>query len=368
MWIRKVVFCIILAQFSFYDFLPFLNLLLILFFIFSFCICGALEHFGYKAPDLSYFYMSIWFDLSWFENWFIDRRGGFMGVFTRNHFFRLPASASPESDSSDNDDDTSFGPQNSSGWIVNTPFTKDTNIPQGPGATTTATSHSPTIMARPPASGSSSGESTIILGSASPEAMEVSSGSNGTSSFPNEQSTVPSPAIEVTVSTLSTNFHVSSASTVVVNSTGHSYLPQLSYGDVKEHLPSVGVPDFASVPNASSTSHGPLKVAQLMLGLPPTTNGPLKMVPSGPMSISTSLVSKEKPPTTKSFTLGTNAFGNLGTPEQQISWLRQSAELVLQEIQTPKHTSSGCSQPHKQILPKDVSSQQFSDTPLDNKN
>ena len=269
--------------------------------------------------------MSIWFDLSRFENWFIDRRGGFMGVFTHNCFFRLPASASPESDSSDNDDDTSFGPQNLSGWSVNTPPTKDTNIPQGSGATAAATSCSPNIMARPPPSGSSLGESTIILGSSSPEAMEVSSGSNGTSSFPSEQCTVPSPAVKVTVSTLSTNFHVSSASTVVVNSTGHSYLPQLSYGDVKKHLPSVGVSDFASVPNASSTSHGPLKVAQLMLGLPPTTTGPLKMAPSSPMSISTSLVSKEKPLTAKSFNLGTNAFGNLGTPEQQISWLCQSA-------------------------------------------
>ena len=171
--------------------------------------------------------------------------------------------------------------------------------------------------------------------------MEVSSGSNGTSSFPSEQSTVPSPAVEVTVSTLSTNFHISLASTVVVNSTGHSSLPQLSYGDVKEHLPSVGVPDFTNVHNFSSTSHGPLKVAQLMLGLLPTATGLSKTAPSSPMSISASMVSKEKPFTTKSFTLGTNAFGNLGTPEQQISWLRQSAELVLQEIQTPKHTSSG---------------------------
>ena len=285
--------------------------------------------------------MSIWFDLSQFENWFIDRRGGFMGVFTRNHFFRLPASDSPSSHSSNNDDDTSLGPQNSSGWIVNTPPTKDTNIPQGPRATAAATSGSPAIMARPPPSGSSLGESTIILGSSSPEAMEVSSGSNGTSSFPSEQSTVPSPAVEVTVSTLSTNFHISLASTVVVNSTGHSCLPQLSYGDVKEHLPSVGVPDFANVPNASSTSHGPLKVAHLMLGLPSTATSPLKMAPSSPMFISASMVSKEKPFTTKSFTLGTNAFGNLGTPEQQISWLCQSAELALQEIQTLKHTSSG---------------------------
>ena len=181
--------------------------------------------------------MSIWFDLSQFENWFIDGRGGFMGVFTRNHFLRLPVSASPESDSSNNDDDTSLGPQNSSGWIVNTPPTKDVNIPQGPGATAAATSGSSAIMGRPPPSDSSSGELTIILGSSSPEAMEVSSGSNGTSSFPGEQLTVPSPTVEVTISTLSTNFHVSSASTVVVNRTSHPSLPQLSYGDVKEYFP-----------------------------------------------------------------------------------------------------------------------------------
>ena len=212
--------------------------------------------------------MSIWFDLSRFENWFIDCRGGFMGMFTHNHFFRLPASASPESDSSDNDDDTSLGPQNLSGWIVNTPPTKDVNIPQGPRATAAATSGSSAIMARPPPSDSSSGELTIILGSSSPEAMEVSSGSNGTSSSPGEQFTVPSPTVEVTVSTLSTNFHISSASTVVMNSTGHPSMPQLSYGDVKEHLPSIGIPDFTNVPNVSSTSYGPLKVAQLMLDLP----------------------------------------------------------------------------------------------------
>ena len=61
--------------------LNFLNIHAILIFYLSFCLCGALEHFGYRALDLS-FYLSIWFDLSRFENWFIDRRGGVMGAFT----------------------------------------------------------------------------------------------------------------------------------------------------------------------------------------------------------------------------------------------------------------------------------------------
>ena len=340
------------------------------FFLFSFCLCGALEHFGYKAPDLSYFYMSIWFDLSWFENWFIDRRGSFMGMFTHNCFFSLPASASLESDSSDNDDDTLPGAQSSSGWIINTPPTKDVNIPQGSGSTTVISSSSPAATARPPPSDSSSSDSTIILGSSGPEAMEVSSGSNGVSFSSGEQFTVPSPAVEVTISTLSPNFHVSSASTVVINSTSHSSLPQLSYGDVKEHLPSAGTPDFPNFPTVPSTGYAPLKVAQLMLGLPSTAAGFSKMTPTSSMSIGAPMISKEKPLSTKSFTLVTNAFGNLGTPEQQILWLRQSAKLVLQGIQMQKHASPGCSRLNKQVLPKDsdVSPYQFSDTPLDSKN
>ena len=159
-------------------------------------------------------------------------------------------------------------------------------------------------------------DSTIILGSSGPEAMEVSSGGNGASSSLGKQFTVPSPTVEVTVSTLSTNFHVSSASTVVVNSTGHSSLPQLSYGDIKEHLPSAGTPDFPNVPTVPSTTYAPLKVAQLMLGLPSTTVGFSKMTPTSSMPVGAPMVNKEKPLSTKSFTLGANAFGNLGTLEQ----------------------------------------------------
>ena len=70
----------------------------------SLSLGGALEHFGYKAPDLQFFYESIWYDLSQFENWFIERRGGYMALFTRNRYCRLPAPASPKSDLSDDED------------------------------------------------------------------------------------------------------------------------------------------------------------------------------------------------------------------------------------------------------------------------
>ena len=44
-----------------------------------------------------------------------------MGMFTHNHFFHLPASPSPESDSSDSDDDNLLGPRSLADWNVNTP-------------------------------------------------------------------------------------------------------------------------------------------------------------------------------------------------------------------------------------------------------
>ena len=155
--------------------------------------------------------MYIWFDLSQFENWFIDWRGGFMGMFTHNHFFHLPASVSPESDSSDSDDDDFLRPQNLSNSNVNTPPTQDANASPGFVSTSATSTGSLVVTARPPSNGSSSSSSTIIVGTSGPEAMEVLSGHTSALSAPNGQFTIPSPAMEVTISTMSTNFHVSSA-------------------------------------------------------------------------------------------------------------------------------------------------------------
>ena len=44
-------------------------------------LCGALEHFGFRAPSLTEFGShKIWNDPTAFENWFIDQRGGFLSV------------------------------------------------------------------------------------------------------------------------------------------------------------------------------------------------------------------------------------------------------------------------------------------------
>ena len=47
----------------------------------SLALCGALEHFGFRAPSLTEFGSHrIWNDLTAFENWFIDQRGGFLSI------------------------------------------------------------------------------------------------------------------------------------------------------------------------------------------------------------------------------------------------------------------------------------------------
>ena len=107
----------------------------------------------------------------------------------------------------------------------------------------------------------------------------------------------------------------------------------------------------------------------MMLGLPCNTAMLSNVGPQNLMSTTVPVPNKEKPITTKLYTLGVNTFGNLSTPEQQISWLHQSADIVLQGVQASGHTSPGHSRPHKQILPKDsdVPLLKFDDTPLTSK-
>ena len=59
----------------------------------SLALCGALEHFGFRAPSLTEFGShKIWNDPTAFENWFIDQRGGFLSVvghgLTGNHLLQ----------------------------------------------------------------------------------------------------------------------------------------------------------------------------------------------------------------------------------------------------------------------------------------
>ena len=63
-------------------------------------LCGILEHFGYRAPDLSFIHESIWYDLGRFENWLIDHRGLNLGDVVPFRSCRLPDPILPVSDES----------------------------------------------------------------------------------------------------------------------------------------------------------------------------------------------------------------------------------------------------------------------------
>ena len=285
--------------------------MLFLFSILSFCLCGALEHFGYRAPDLSFFYLSIWFDLSRFENWFIDRRGGVMGAFTRNRFVRLPASASPESDSSDGEDSDGFRdipfPAN---WDPVSPPVTDSFFSSG--STTTSASSMVDGSARPPSLDSSSSDATIIVSAAQPVPMDTSVSYEGDSSF-TSPSKVPSPAMEVTVSTQ----QVTSTATgpaITVSSSGIPHLPVLSYGDVRSQLPRNVTFEKLLAPGGSTQTPEAsrvvmMNVAQELSALSSvTTHDPIQLIIKANPN-------NKAPPV--SLSLGGKALGNLSASLQQ---------------------------------------------------
>ena len=274
-------------------------------------MCGALEHFGYRAPDLSFFYLSIWFDPSRFENWFIDRRGGVIGAFTRNRFVRLPASASPESESSDDDDDDGFRDVPfSTGWSPVSPPVTDSFFSSGStsvsaGATTSSSN-------RPPSLDSSSSEATIIVSSAQPTPMDTSSSYDGDSSFVSPLK-VPSPSMEVTVSTQQAASTVTGPA-ITVSSSEVPHLPVLSYGDVKSQLPrNITFERLLTSGGSTSTSETSrvvmMNVAQELSALGSvTTHDPVQLV------IKANTSSKVSP---VSLSLGGKALGNLHASLQQ---------------------------------------------------
>ena len=67
---------------------------------YSINLCGILDHFGYKAPDFSFIYKGIWYDLGCFENWLIDHRGLNLGDVVLFRSCRLPGPTFPVSDES----------------------------------------------------------------------------------------------------------------------------------------------------------------------------------------------------------------------------------------------------------------------------
>ena len=293
--------------------LSFLNIHAILIFYLSFCLCGALEHFGYQAPDLSFFYLSIWFDSSRFENWFIDRQGGVIGAFTQNCFVRLPASASPESDSSSDDGDDGFHDiPFSANWNPVSPPVTDSFFSSG--STTASASTVVDSSTRPPSLDSSSSDATIIVSAAQPVPMDMSISYGGDSSF-TSPSKVPSPAMEVTVSTQ----QVASAATgpaITVSSSGIPHLPVLSHGDMRSQLPRNVTFEKLLIPGRSTQTPEASRV--VMMNVIQELSALSSVTTHNPVQLIIKANPNNKVPPV-SLSLGGKAFGNLNTSLQQPS-------------------------------------------------
>ena len=220
-----------LQNFNYFFYFPF----------YSLSLGGALEHFGYKAPDLQFFYESIWYNLSRFENWFMDRRGGFLSLFTRNRYFCLPAPNSPESGSSDNEDGPTRLPASTIISTSSIAMPKKTRYNVSP---VSWASISPTIILPGSDLGNPSGDMSLKKDD-SPKAIATADALLGAtvaipvvagSSSPMEQSsiTITTPAVSTSVQTA-----VATGSTTQSTPTDVK-LAVLSYGDVKSNLPPIG--------------------------------------------------------------------------------------------------------------------------------
>ena len=160
--------------------------------------------------------------------------------------------------------------------------------------------------------------------------MDISLGVD--SSPPTSPSKVPSPAVEVTVSTQRFT-EPAIGLTTTVNSTGSSQLPILTYGDVRSQLPPATT--FESLLAAGESIQSSTEVGKLMLDFTQeasklavmTPNNPVSLVPSssGPTSVSI--------PT--SYTLGERVIGNLGAPSLQPHEMSQPMEKGPKDHQSP---------------------------------
>ena len=289
--------------------------------------------------------MSVWFDSSHFENWFIDHRGGVMGLFTHNRFVRLPASASLESDSSDEDNDDGFHDlRYSANWNPASPPVTDNFLASGSTSAValTSTPLASTSSIRPPSVDSVSSKATITVSAPSLVAMDTSSLMGIDSSSLLSPSEVPSPAAEVTISSQQ-SMELLTDSTVTVSSTGLPQLPVLTYGDVRSHLPHVTT--FESLITASEPAQPSSQMTKLMLGFARETSKLSSMTPHDPVSLTPKSSSSTGASSPASYRLGAKAIGNLSTSPQQLPWSRQSAEEILkgtqsQSLPVPRHGRS----------------------------
>ena len=165
--------------------------------------------------------------------------------------------------------------------------------------------------------------------------MDTSSSYDGDSSFISPTK-VPSPVMEVTVSTQQVA-STATSSAITVSSSGIPHLPMLSYGDVRSQLPqNVTFEKLLTSGGSTSTSEAPrvvmMSVAQELSALSSvTTHDPVQLIIKANSS-------NKVPPV--SLSLGGNALGNLHASLQQAGGSTTDASGKSSSLSSPRHGQS----------------------------
>ena len=313
---------------------------------YSLSLGGALEHFGYKAPDLQFFYESIWYNLSRFENWFMDRRGGYLALFTRNRYFRLPAPNSPESDSSEDDDE---GPTRlPTSTIVSTSSIATSKKTRYNVSPVSWASTSPTIILTGSDLGNPADDQSLKKDGSPKATADVSLGATvaipvvAGSSSPMEQSsiTITNPAVSTSVQTV-----VATGSTTQPMPADVK-LAVLSYGDVKSNLPPIGsliqqgkIADSTTATSATDSVRSDFDKTLLTLAQEASKMYALSG-DGAPINTGFPVVDGQNIVTTTTYSLGGSSIGNLSPRGQQMNWLRQSTKEALETARSQPYPST----------------------------
>ena len=275
----------------------------------------------------------------------MDRRGGYLALFTRNRYFRLPAPNSPESDSSDDDDE---GP---------------TRLPTSTIVSTSSIATSKNRYNVSPVSWASTSPTIILTGSdlgnpaddqplkkdGSPKATaDVSLGAMvvipvvaGSSSLMEQPSiTITNPAVSTSVQTV-----VATGSTTQPMPADVK-LAVLSYGDVKSNLLPIGsliqqgkIADSTTATSATDSVRSDFD--KTLLTLAQEASKMYALSGDGtPINTGFPVIDGQNIVTTTTYSLGDSSIGNLSPRGQQMNWLRQSTKEALETARSRPYPST----------------------------
>ena len=277
----------------------------------------------------------------------MDRRGGFLSLFTRNRYFRLPAPISPESDSSDDEDGPTRLPASTIVSTSSIAMPKKTRYNISP---VSWASVSPTIILPGSNLGNPSGDISLKKDD-SPKAISPADVSLGAtvaipvvagSSSPMEQSsiTITNPAVSTSVQTAVTTGSTTQSTPTDVK------LAVLSYGDVKSNLPPIGslirrgkVADGTTVTSTTASVRSDFN--KTLLTLAQEASKMYALSGDGvPINTGFSAVDGQNIVTTTTYSLGGSNIGNLSPRGQQLNWLRQSTKEALETARSQPYPST----------------------------